>query len=198
VSEERQVRGTFYRPKFYDEVNNTLTASTDLVTQFGTVRICWHDEIVINIVLGPFEPEERRVTVRRFMPPHPEGQSLIARLMRYFMGKSATFEVPLPPDVGTDFQRAVWQALTSIPYGKYETYGDLALRMGLPVSRARNVGNAAAQNPLPIIYPCHRVVAATGALTGYSAGPHWKKALLMHEGVSVKNDRVKVKAPPQR
>lgn len=195
MSGRSDLGGTFYRPKFYDEVNNTLTASTDVVTQFGTVRICWHEETVINIVLGPYDPEERRVSIRRFLPPHPEGQQLITRFMRYFMGKPTKFEVDLPPDIGTDFQRIVWDAVCTIPQGQYETYGELAIRLGLPLGRARNVGNAAAQNPLPIIFPCHRLVASTGALTGYSAGPLWKKALLLHEGVVVDNDRVKVKNP---
>jgi len=195
VSDDREIRGTFYRPKVYDQVNNTLTASTDVVTQFGTVRICWHDDTVINIVLGPFDPEERRVTVRRFMPPHPEGQALIAQFMRYFIGKPSSFDVPLPEDVGTDFHRLVWAAVREVPQGSYESYGQLALRLGLPMGRARNVGNIVAQNPLPIIYPCHRIVASTGALTGYSAGPHWKKALLLHEGVTLHNDRVQVDPP---
>jgi O-6-methylguanine DNA methyltransferase len=195
VSGERSVGG-FSRPKFHEKVNNTLTASTDVITQFGTVRICWHDETVINIVMGPFDPDERRVSVRRFLPPSPDGQALITKFMRYFLGKPTEFDIELPPDIGTDFQRTVWSALRNIPYGAYETYGELALRMNLPMSRARNVGNAAAQNPLPVIYPCHRLVAATGALTGYSAGSQWKKALLLHEGVSVNNDRVKVKTPP--
>lgn len=195
MSAEQSVGGGFYRPKFYDEVNNTLTASTDVVTKFGTVRLCWHEETLINVAIGTFDPDDRRTTVRRFLPPHPEGQQLIAKFMRYFMGKPTSFEVALPPDVGTDFHRTVWSAIKEIPFGTVETYGDLALRLGLPVSRARNVGNTIAQNPLPIIYPCHRVVAATGALTGYSAGPHWKKALLEHEGVTVENDRVPVKDP---
>lgn len=195
MNEKADLGGAFYRPKFYDKVNNTLTASTDIVTQFGTVRICWHDETVINVVLGPYEPEGRRVSVRRFLPPHPEGQQLITQFMRYFLGKPTEFDIALPPDIGTDFQRVVWGAIRTIPYGQYETYGELAMRLGLPISRARNVGNAAAQNPLPIIFSCHRIVASTGALTGYSAGPHWKKALLLLEGVVVDNDRVKVKNP---
>ena len=124
---------------------------------------------------GHFDPEERRVSVRRFLPPHPEGQELIAKLMRYFLGKPTEFTVDLPPDIGTDFQRTVWASLNKVPYGQYETYGELAL---------------------PIIYPCHRIVASTGALTGYPAGPHWKKALLLHEGVAVQNDRGKVAPPP--
>ena len=124
---------------------------------------------------GHFDPEERRVSVRRFLPPHPGGQELIAKLMRYFLGKPTEFTVDLPPDIGTDFQRTVWASLNKIPYGQNETYGELAL---------------------PIIYPCHRIVASTAAVTGYSAGPHWKKARLLHEGVAVHDDRAKVAPPP--
>jgi len=104
----------FYRPTFYDEVNNTLTASTD----------------VINIIIGPHDPEERRVTVRRFLPPHPEGQQIIAKFMSYFVGKPTQFDVELPVNIGTDFQRSIWAALGDIPYGEYETYGEFALRLG--------------------------------------------------------------------
>jgi len=181
-----------YRPSFYDEVDNSLTASTDVITQFGTVRICWSDETVINIVIGSYEPEDRRTTLRKFLPPHPAGQELIAKFMRYFMGKTTDFDIPLPPNVGTDFQRSVWTALTQVPFGSYETYGELAKRLGLPEARARIIGNTVAQNPLPIIYPCHRIVASTGALTGFCAGPHWKKALLQHEGVAVDGNRVRI------
>ena len=116
--------------------------------------------------------------------------------MRYFLDKSTELTVDLPPDIGTDFQHTVWASSNKIPYGRYETYGKLALRFGLPIGRARHIGNAAVQNPLPIIYPCHRIVASTGVLTGYSAGPHWKKARLLHEGVAVHDDRVKVAPPP--
>ncbi len=181
-----------YRPAFYDEVNDSLTASTDVVTKFGTVRICWHEETVMNVVIGPFDPEDRRTTLRRFLPPDPKGQELIAKFMRYFMGKSAQFDIALPPNVGTDFQRKVWASLAQVPFGSFETYSDLASRLGLPATQARSVGNTVAQNPLPIIYPCHRIVAATGALTGFSAGPHWKKALLQHEGVAMDGNRVKI------
>jgi methylated-DNA-[protein]-cysteine S-methyltransferase len=196
VSDDRKV-GDFNRPKIYQDVNTTtITATTDVTTQFGTVRICWHEETVINIVLGPFEPEERRVSVRRFLPSHPEGQEVVSQIMHYFLGKPTEFSVELPPNVGTDFQRTVWRTLLEVSHGQYETYGELAALLGLSESQARQVSNAAAQNPLPIIYPCHRVVASTGALTGYSAGPHWKKALLLHEGATVQNNRVEIKPPP--
>ncbi|MFC1526492.1 methylated-DNA--[protein]-cysteine S-methyltransferase [Candidatus Latescibacterota bacterium] len=180
------------RRRVFDEVDNKLTASTDILTRFGTVRLCWNHEMLYNVVIGPYQPEDIRTKVRRFLPPHPEGQALIANFMRYFNGQQVDFRIPLPPGVGNDLQRDIWTALQSIPYGTYETYGELALRLNLPVSRARNVGNAAAQNPLPIIYPCHRVVSATGSLTGYSAGVHWKTALLELEGVPVQHERVRV------
>lgn len=187
----RQANGT----RFFDSVERKLTSSTDIVTQFGTVRLCWSDETLYNVVLGPFEPEERRCTVRRFLPTHTSGQVLVANLMRYFSGKKVTFEITLPEGVGNDLQRAVWKSLSALEHGQYETYGQMAQRMGLPENRARLVGNAAAQNPLPIIYPCHRVVSPTGALTGYTAGPHWKKALLELEGVPVNHERVSVSKP---
>ena len=175
-----------------DRGDRTLTASTDIITRFGTVRICWHHEMVTNIVIGAFDPGDRRATVRRFLPPDSEGQMLIARFLNYFKGKQVSFDVPLPPDVGTSLQRSVWTAIKDVPYGQYETYGNLAVRLGLPESRARHISNAAGQNPLPIIYPCHRVVADTGSLVGYSAGSHWKKALLELEGVSVQQGKVSV------
>lgn len=164
-----------------------MTASTDVVTQFGTARICWHEETVINIVIGPFDPGERR-----FLPPHPAGQELIAKFIQYFIGQHTEFDVPLPPGVGTDAQRKIWSSLKEIPHGKFETYGQIAVRLGLPESQARIVGNAVSQNPLPIIYPCHRAVAATGGLIGYSAGPHCKKALLQFEGVQIDYDKVSI------
>ena len=175
------------------EAEKSFTATTDILTRYGTVRICWNGEAVVSVVIGPFDPEDRRTTVRRFLPPHAAGQELIAGFLNYFVGKPVDFNVPLPPDVGTEFQCAVWAAVKDIPYGHYETYGELALRMGLPLSRSRHVGNAVGQNPLPVAFPCHRVVAPTGALTGYAAGAHWKKALLELEGVIVQNDRVPVR-----
>ena len=177
MSEDHGVDQRSVRPKFHAEVSNAMTASTDVVTQFGTVRICWHEETVINIVIGPFDPGERR-----FLPPHPAGQELIAKFIQYFIGQHTEFDVPLPPGVGTDAQRKIWSSLKEIPHGKFETYGQIAVRLGLPESQARIGGNAVSQSPLPIIYPCHRAVAATGGLIGYSAGPHCKKALLQFEG----------------
>ena len=169
-----------------------LTSSTDIITPYGTVRLSWCDTALVKVRLGPFEPGDRRPTVRRYMPPHQEGQQLIAQILAYFQGREIAFSTPLSGKLGTEFQCQVWQALREIPYGKYESYGDLALRLGLPISSARAVGNACSQNPLLIIFPCHRVVASTGVLTGYSAGIAWKRALLELEGVSVEKGRVRI------
>jgi methylated-DNA-[protein]-cysteine S-methyltransferase len=88
-----------------------------------------------------------------------------AALRRYFAGDPAPFDLPLSPD-GTDHQRRVWQAMCAIPFGSTATDGTLADRVG---SSARAVGTACGANPIPIIIPCHRVVAQSGP-GGYSGG----------------------------
>ncbi len=102
------------------------------------------------------------------------------QLDAYFRGELKTFELPFAP-TGTPFQQKVWQGLRDIPYGTTVSYGALAAKLG---TGARAVARACAQNPLAIFIPCHRVVAATGALTGYSGGRgvDTKRALLRLEG----------------
>jgi O-6-methylguanine DNA methyltransferase len=97
----------------------------------------------------------------------------------YFSGRLLDFDLPLEFD-GTAFQRSVWKALTRIPYGETRTYGDIAGNIGKP-GAVRAVGNANGRNNLPILVPCHRVIAAGGKLGGYSAGVELKKSLLAHE-----------------
>ena len=83
---------------------------------------------------------------------------------------------------GTPFQRRVWALLEQIPYGRVTTYGGLAKALGLPPGGARAVGGAVGRNPISILIPCHRVVGAGGALTGYAGGLEMKEWLLVHEG----------------
>jgi methylated-DNA-[protein]-cysteine S-methyltransferase len=97
----------------------------------------------------------------------------------YFAGDRHSFDLPLAP-VGTDFQHQVWHLLRHIPYGQTRSYGDLAQDLGLP-GGARAVGAANGRNPLSIVVPCHRVIAASGALTGYAGGIDRKQWLLRHE-----------------
>jgi methylated-DNA-[protein]-cysteine S-methyltransferase len=98
----------------------------------------------------------------------------------YFSGRRRDWTVPVHPLVGTEFQRRVWTQLSDIPFGTTMTYGDLAARLGLP-GAARAVGGANGANPLPVVVPCHRVVA-TSSLGGYSGGLDVKSFLLALEG----------------
>ena len=86
-----------------------------------------------------------------------------AQLDAYFAGRLQAFDLPLAP-AGTEFQKSVWREMSEIPYGETRRYGDLARRLD---SSARAVGGACGRNPIPVIIPCHRVVAGTG-LGGYS------------------------------
>jgi methylated-DNA-[protein]-cysteine S-methyltransferase len=98
------------------------------------------------------------------------------QLAEYFAGERREFDLPLKP-AGTPFQRAVWEALQAIPYGETAGYGELANRLGRP-GAARAVGLANGRNPIAIVVPCHRVLGAAGALTGYGGGLERKRYLL--------------------
>jgi methylated-DNA-[protein]-cysteine S-methyltransferase len=101
------------------------------------------------------------------------------QLREYFAGERRLFDLPLAPD-GTGFQRLVWAALEQIPYGVTRSYGELARAIGRPAA-SRAVGTANSRNPISIIVPCHRVIGANGALTGYAGGMRAKQWLLDHE-----------------
>ncbi|WP_445548191.1 methylated-DNA--[protein]-cysteine S-methyltransferase [Frankia sp. CiP1_Cm_nod1] len=103
-------------------------------------------------------------------------RDVIEQLEAYFIGDLLTFDVPLHP-VGTQFQRAVWEAVAAIPYGATSSYAEIARAVGRP-SAFRAVGLANGRNPLPIIIPCHRVIGSSGSLTGYAGGLGRKRHLL--------------------
>ncbi|MEM1228928.1 MAG: methylated-DNA--[protein]-cysteine S-methyltransferase [Pseudomonadota bacterium] len=101
------------------------------------------------------------------------------QLAEYFAGQREHFDLTLRPE-GTEFQRAVWQALTRIPYGETCSYGDIAAAIGRPKA-VRAVGAANGRNPLPIVVPCHRVIGSNGSLTGFGGGLENKERLLALE-----------------
>ncbi|AKU96968.1 Methylated-DNA--protein-cysteine methyltransferase [Labilithrix luteola] len=122
---------------------------------------------------GEYAYEERAT-------PH----AIVERFQRYFEGDAKALDelerdVVLSPG-GSDVQRRVWTALRTIPTGTTMSYGGLATRIGLP-GAARAVGAINGQNPLSVIVPCHRVIGASGALTGYAGGLERKRWLLIHE-----------------
>jgi methylated-DNA-[protein]-cysteine S-methyltransferase len=102
-----------------------------------------------------------------------------AQLGEYFAGARVAFDLPLAP-IGTGFQQLVWRALLAIPFGETRSYGEIARAIGRPAA-SRAVGAANARNPISIVVPCHRVVAASGELTGYAGGLPAKRWLLDHE-----------------
>lgn len=99
------------------------------------------------------------------------------QLSEYFAGRRIRFSVPYTMR-GSAFQEAVWTAMLAIPYGETRTYGEIAAQIGEPAAASRAVGTACGENPLPILVPCHRVVGAGGALTGFGGGLERKKFLL--------------------
>jgi methylated-DNA-[protein]-cysteine S-methyltransferase len=103
----------------------------------------------------------------------------VAQLDGYFAGELLEFDLELDL-IGTEFQRSVWGALLTIPYGETRSYGQIAQQIGSP-SASRAVGLANGHNPIGIIVPCHRVIGANGSLTGYGGGLHRKKRLLEME-----------------
>ena len=98
----------------------------------------------------------------------------------YFAGKRRNFDLPLAP-VGTPFQQRMWAALRRIPFGTHFTYGAFAVQLGLPKG-ARAIGAANGANPISLIIPCHRLIAASGHLTDYAGGLDVKRGLLEFEG----------------
>lgn len=112
---------------------------------------------------------------------HAIAKQAITELCQYFAGERQSFDVPIWL-LGTPFQRQVWQALCQIPYGQTISYKQLAQDIGKPLAY-RACANANGQNPISLIVPCHRVIAADGGLGGYTGGLEIKKTLLAIEGV---------------
>jgi methylated-DNA-[protein]-cysteine S-methyltransferase len=111
---------------------------------------------------------------------HPVLVEADRQLTQYFAGQRITFELPIHAE-GTPFQKRVWYELLQIPYGQTRRYGDLARAIGNR-SASRAVGLATSKNPLSIVVPCHRVIGASGKLTGFAGGLEIKARLLTLEG----------------
>jgi methylated-DNA-[protein]-cysteine S-methyltransferase len=124
---------------------------------------------------------ERRLGdgIKTAVPSDKPFADLIKRLKDYFAGERVEFPDKLDLSWATDFQRRVWRVTQTIPYGETRSYGWIAKRLGK--SGARAVGQALARNRLPVIIPCHRVVASDGDLGGYSGGVGVKESLLRLE-----------------
>jgi methylated-DNA-[protein]-cysteine S-methyltransferase len=114
---------------------------------------------------------------------HPVLDAAARQLDEWFAGARTTFDLPLDLTAATEFQRRAWLALAEIPYATTRSYGEQAGVLGVPRA-ARAVGAANGRNPLSIVLPCHRLIGANGALTGFSGGLDVKRALLDHEAAN--------------
>ncbi len=155
-----------------------------IATPIGDLTLIASPRGIREVRWGRMEEDGRQA-------PTPEAaahaETAASQLREYFGGDRQTFDVALDL-AGTDFQRLVWGALTDILFGETRAYGDLAEAIGRPRA-ARAVGAATGRNPAPVIVPCHRVVGAKGALTGFAGGLEAKRLLLAHEAAANESGR---------
>ena len=145
---------------------------TTLITPVGTLMIEGTRDFVTSIQYAASKVPEGKSC--------PILNQARKELREYFAGKRMTFDVAFNLSMGTEFQRSVWEQVLRVAFGETTTYADLARNVGHPAA-LRAVGRAVASNPLMIIIPCHRVLSATGKLTGYRGGLKAKAWLLKHE-----------------
>ncbi len=158
--------GTIYYMRVETPVGELLIAATGK----GLCRL------QLNGKLPPPKADETWIESREHLRPYEQ------QLSAYFRGELREFSCDLDLE-GTPFQKRCWEELRRIPYGTTRSYAEIARAIGRP--RAfRAVGQANHQNPVAIIVPCHRVIGANGALTGYGGGLEMKQALLRLEGVT--------------
>jgi methylated-DNA-[protein]-cysteine S-methyltransferase len=146
-------------------------------TPIGELTVAVGDDGIRHILFpeNRYAARGRADWIRAAVPVRTAREQLLA----YFAGERARFDLPLAPR-GTTFQCRVWQALAAIPFGATWSYAQLARHIGQPQA-VRAVGAANGRNPLPIVLPCHRVIGANGALTGFGGGLPTKAALLALE-----------------
>jgi methylated-DNA-[protein]-cysteine S-methyltransferase len=156
-------------PHVCTTLQSPVGALSVVATDRALVALVWRKEGHARV------PFEHAVENAR----HPVLRDTARQLREYFAGKRRTFELPLEFR-GTDFQRGVWAALLTIPYGETRTYGQIAEQIGNPTA-VRAVGAANGRNPISIIAPCHRVIGMNGSLTGFGGGLDAKARLLSLE-----------------
>ena len=151
----------------------------------GELTLVAGDQGLVAILWPNDDPDRVRLGARRAQPDHPVLVQAHAELTAYFAGERQSFSVPFDFR-GTDFQKAIWAALLTIPFGETRSYGDIASQIGRPTA-SRAVRAANGRNPISIMAPCHRVVGANGALTGFAGGIETKSWLLDFERRSRKD-----------
>jgi O-6-methylguanine DNA methyltransferase len=185
----------------YDAAGTTAVYVLRHPTPVGVVHVASFERGVCALVFDDriegLEPRLRRAFGPFFRLETGDPLDVASRLARYFDGDTrALHDVPLAA-AATPMQRRVWDMVREIPYGQVTTYATLAERMGMPRAQ-RAVGVCLASNPVPLLMPCHRVIAASGGLGSHPGGIAVKAALLRHEGVTPVHDLTVARALRQR
>jgi methylated-DNA-[protein]-cysteine S-methyltransferase len=154
----------------YKVVDSPVGRLTLVATDRGLAGILWEND----------RPRRVRLNIEAEDRCHPVLIETERQLQEYFAGHRTAFALTLDL-VGTDFQRKVWSALLTIPFGETRSYGQIARQIGSP-GAVRAVGAANGRNPVSIVAPCHRVIGSTGKLTGFAGGLDAKARLLALEG----------------
>lgn len=160
---------TRHKRHVYKQVASPVGKLTLVATDDGLAAILWEND----------RPERVRLNVEEEDVRHPVLMKAERQLRDYFAGRRQHFDLAFDVS-GTPFQREVWDALLTIPFGETRSYAQIAHQIGRPAA-ARAVGAANGRNPLSIVAPCHRVVGSTGALTGFAGGLDVKAHLLKFE-----------------
>ncbi len=150
----------------YKTIDSPVGELKLVASEKGLAAILWENDDPKRVRLSPQVQDDKNIYLLQ-----AEKQ-----LKEYFSGKRKSFDLPLDFK-GTDFQKSVWQALLKIPYGETRSYGEIAKQLKRPKA-SRAVGAANGKNPISIVAACHRVIGASGALTGFAGGLKTKAFLL--------------------
>ena len=151
-----------------------------MTSPVGTLRLVASDKGLAGVWFERTRPGRTQPRGDVKNAKHPVLVAAERQLGEYFAGRRKAFDLKLD-FVGTEFQKSVWKALLTIPFGQTRSYGEIARQVGRP-SASRAVGAANGRNPVAIVAPCHRVIGSTGALTGFGGGLDVKEQLLRLEG----------------
>lgn len=148
----------------------------EMASPVGTLKLVANDTALVAVLWENENPKRIRLAELIEQVNHPILLATQKQLTEYFAGTRQQFDLPLDFE-GTEFQKKVWQALLTIPFGETRSYRDIAEQVG-NVKAVRAVGAANGKNPISIIAPCHRVVGANGKLVGFAGGLENKEILL--------------------
>ncbi|OKL49078.1 hypothetical protein BSR29_04400 [Boudabousia liubingyangii] len=161
-----------------------FTRHTVISTRIGELTVVANSEAITGVYFPGHEPVGQIGAL--VGPTSPLFMDFSEQVSDFLAGRREDFTIPFELPKSSEFNEAVWQRLTKIPYGKTTTYGNLAAELG-GRNQARAVGRAVGANPLALIIPCHRVLGSDGKLTGYAGGIEAKAYLLQLEAANAEN-----------